>query len=298
MENLIQDIRFALRTFLRNPGFAFIAILTLALGIGANTAIFTILDSVLLRNLPVSNPQQLVVLTDPDAHGMSNGSENGNRRLLAYSEFEYLRDHNEVFSGSFASDSAVAELPVTIANVTEPANPGDAATPAAPAAHDSARVRLVSGGYFQTLGVQPILGRAFGPETYRVRDDSPIAVISHGFWTRRFNQDPQALGRKIEINKTSFQIIGVAPAKFFGEAVGDSPDVWVPISMQAAVYPGSDFLTAFPDNNLDQRMWLQVIARLKPGVTLAQANAGINVVFRRYISSSAPVAKLSADELI
>jgi len=297
METLIQDVRFAFRTFLGNPGFAFIAILTLALGIGANTAIFTILDSVLLRTLPVANPNQLVVLTDPDAHGMSNGSENGDRRLLAYSEFEYLRDHNEVFSDIFASDSAVAELPVTIANATEPASPGDAARPAAPAAHDSARVRLVSGGYFQTLGVQPILGRTFGPETDRVRNASPVAVISHGFWTRRFNQDPQVLSRKIEINKTSFQIIGVTPAKFFGEAVGDLPDVWVPATMQAAVYPGLDFLTAFPDNNLDQRMWLQVIARLKPGITLAQANAGINVVFQRYISSSAPVAKLSGDEL-
>jgi predicted permease len=297
METLLQDIRFAFRTFLGNAGFAFIAILTLALGIGANTAIFTILDSVLLRTLPVNNPSQLVVLTDPDAHGMSNGSESGNRRLLAYSEFEYLRDHNEVFSDIFASDSSVEELPVTIANTIEPANPGDAATPVAPAAHDSARVRLVSGGYFQTLGVQPILGRAFGPETDRVRDSSPVAVISHGFWSRRFNQDPQVLGRKIDINKTSFQIIGVAPAKFFGEAVGDAPDMWVPISMQTAVYPGLDFLTAFPDNNLDQRMWLQVIGRLKPGVTLAQAGAGVNVVFQRYISSSAPVAKLSGDEL-
>src|SRR5271156_6810528 len=295
MEILIQDIRFALRGFLKNPGFVSIAILTLALGIGANTAIFTILDSVLLRSLPVTNPKQLVVLTDPEAHGMSNGSESGHRSLLAYSEFEYLRDHNEVFSGIFASDSALEELPVTIANASESANSGDAAT--APAAHDSARIRLVSGGYFQTLGVQPVLGRAFGPDVDRMRDAAPVAVISHGFWTRRFNLDPQVLGRRIEINKTSFQIIGVAPAKFFGEAVGDSPDVWVPLSMQAAVYPGSDLLTAFPDGNIDQRMWLQVIARLKPGLTLAQANAGINVVFQRYISSSAPAAKLSGDEL-
>src|SRR5271156_5658504 len=142
METLLQDIRFALRTFLRNPGFAFIAILTLALGIGANTAIFTFLDSVLLRTLPVANPRQLVMLTDPDQQGMSTGSEAGGRHLLAYSEFEYLRDHNEVFSGIFAADSALQELPVTIANASESANSGDAAT--APAAHDSARIRLVS----------------------------------------------------------------------------------------------------------------------------------------------------------
>src|SRR3984885_1619101 len=127
MEDLLQDVRYALRTFLRNPGFAFIAILTLALGIGANTAIFTIFDSVLLRKLPVANPQQLVMLTDPDARGASTGSESGERHLLAYSEFEYLRDHNEVFSGIFAADSSAVDLPVTIANASEPADSGDSA---------------------------------------------------------------------------------------------------------------------------------------------------------------------------
>ena len=297
MENLLQDIRYALRTFLRNPGFAFIAILTLALGIGANTAIFTILDSVLLRMLPVANPRQLVVLTDPDQHGMSTGSEAGERHLLAYSEFEYLRDHNEVFAGIFAADSSLMELPVTIATASEPTNPGDTTNPLAPAMRDSAHVHLVSGDYFHTLGVQPVLGRAFGTEVDRVRDASPVAVISHGFWSRRFNLDPQVVGRKITINKTSFVIIGVAPAEFFGESVGDSPEIWLPATMQAAVYPGSDLLTAFPDNNIDQRMWLQVIARLKPGVTLAQANAGINVVFQRYVATSAAAAKLSPAEM-
>ena len=297
METLIQDIRFALRTFLRNPGFAFIAILTLALGIGANTAIFTIVDSVLLRTLPVEHPRQLVLLTNPDYHGMSNGSESGERNLLAYSEFEYLRDHNEVFSGIFAADSSLAELPVTITNSFDPTSAGGTANPRAPTVRDSARVHLVSGEYFHTLGVQPVLGRPFGLEVDRVRDASPVAVISHGFWSRRFNLDPLVLSRKIEINKTSFEIIGVAPAGFFGESVGESPDIWIPMTMQPAVYPGSDLLTAFPDKNIDQHIWLQVIARLKPGVTLAQANAEINVVFQRYVASSAAAAKLSPDEM-
>ena len=297
METLTQDIRFALRTFLRSPGFAFIAILTLALGIGANTAIFTIVDSVLLRTLPVAHPRQLVLLTNPDYHGMSNGSESGERNLLAYSEFEYLRDHNEVFSGIFAADSSLAELPVTISSSSDPTSAGGTANPPAPAVRDSARAHLVSGDYFQTLGVQPVLGRPFGLEVDHVRDASPVAVISHGFWSRRFNLDPQVLSRRIEINKTSFEIIGVAPAGFFGESVGESPDIWVPITMQAAVYPGSDLLTAFPDKNIDQHIWLQAIARLKPGVTLAQANAEINVVFQRYVSSSAAAAKLSPDEM-
>ena len=134
------------------------------------------------------------------------------------------------------------------------ANSSDAAKPTPDASQDSARVRLVSGDYFATLGVQPAIGRAFGPEVDRARNASPVAVISHGFWSRRFNLDPQVIGRKIEMNQTSFEITGVAPAKFFGESVGGSPDIWIPATMQDAVYPGSDLLTAFPSGNIDQRM--------------------------------------------
>lgn len=304
MENFLQDLRFALRTFAKNPGFASIAIITLALGIGANTAIFTILDTVLLRTLPVPNPRELVVLTDPDAHGMATGSEGNNRALLAYSEFEFLRDHNEVFSGIFAADSALAELQVTIPNAaglpsnssTRSPSSGDGANQTASAVHDSARIRLVSGDYFRTLGVQPFIGHAFGPEVDRARDAFPAAVISYGFWGRRFNRDPEAIGRKIEIDNTSFEIIGVMPPGFFGEAVGEQPDLWVPATMQAAIYPGTDLLTAFPDGTIDQRMWLQVMARLKPGVSAAQATAATNVALQRYISSASALQKLTAEQ--
>ncbi len=288
----MQDVRFAFRTFLKNPGFTLLAVLTLALGIGANTAIFTVLDSVLLRSLPVPQPQQLVVLTNPDAHGMSNGSESGDRSLLAYSEYEYLRDHNEVFSGIFAADSTLAQLSVTIPNVSSGSSASDS-----PAAQDSARIRMVSGDYFPTLGIRPIIGHAFGPEVDRTRNSSPVAVISHAFWRQRFGADPQVLGRKIQVRQTSFEIIGVAPAGFFGETVGEEPDVWVPMTMQEAIYPGDDLLTAFAAGTIDQRMWLQVMARLKPGITLAQANANVNVVFPGYVSASALRYKLSGDDL-
>lgn len=181
VENLLQDIRFALRTFVKNPGFALIAILTLALGIGANTAIFTIFDAVLLRALPVADPGRIVILTNPDAHGMSVGSEGGNRSMLAYSEFEYLRDHNDVFSGIFAADSTLPELQVTIPNASssssgsEIAAAGGANSPSAESVvRDSARVLLVSGDYFRTLGVQPVMGHAFGPEVDRTRNASPV----------------------------------------------------------------------------------------------------------------------------
>src|SRR5229473_6261471 len=116
MSNFLQDLRYAMRMLAKSPGFTLIAVLTLALGIGANTAIFTVLDSVLLRSLPVAHAEELAVLTDPDAHGANFGSESGDRSLLAYSEFEYLRDHNEVFSGLFAADSQLPELEVTTAD--------------------------------------------------------------------------------------------------------------------------------------------------------------------------------------
>src|ERR1700677_1454367 len=224
----MQDVRFAFRTFLKNPGFTLLAVLTLALGIGANTAIFTVLDSVLLRSLPVPQPQQLVVLTNPDAHGMSNGSESGDRSLLAYSEYEYLRDHNEVFSGIFASDSSLPEVRATLGA----APTGEASQ------EESLRVRLVSGDYFSTLGVTPAAGRMFTSEVDRARGGATFAVASYSFWKRRFNLDPAALGKSIQVTQTSFEIIGVAPPAFFGETVGQAPDVCSPMMMQRAIYPG------------------------------------------------------------
>ena len=169
MENVWQDLRYAMRMLAKNPGFTLIAVLTLALGIGANTAIFSVLDSVLLRSLPVSHPEQLVTLSDPDEHGSSFGSEGGERSLLAYSEFEYFRDHNEVFSKIFAADSSLPELEATIPDSSSSTG----------VQKESARVRLVSGDYFATLGVNPAAGTFFTREVDRSRGGSPIAVLSY-----------------------------------------------------------------------------------------------------------------------
>src|SRR6202046_2995651 len=180
MGTLLQDMRYGIRMLVKNPGFSAIVELTLALGIGANTAIFSVLDSVLLRKLPVVHSEQLVLLTNPDSHGQNFGSESGDRSLLAYSEFEYLRDHNQAFSGIFAADSTLAQVDITIPGVSTSSASGPHAT------ENSARVRMASGDYFSTLGVLPIIGRAFGPEVDRAPRSSPVAVISHSFWRQRF----------------------------------------------------------------------------------------------------------------
>src|ERR1700730_10049436 len=284
MANLWQDLRFALRILAKSPGFTLIAVLTLALGIGANTAIFSVLDSVLLRSLPVPHPEELVTLTDPDEHGSSFGSEGGDRSLLAYSEFAYFRDHNEVFSEIFAADSSLPQLEVTIPDSSS--NTG--------AQKESARVRLVSADYFATLGVTPAAGTFFTREVDRARGSSPIAVVSYAFWKQRFGLDPLALGKTIQIRQTSFQIVGVTPPGFFGETVGEFPNLWIPLLMQSTIYPGRDLLTPAKDLT-NVHMWLQVMARLKPGVTPEQAKASINVVFRNLLESKVG-ASISADE--
>ena len=277
MTTLRQDMRYALRMLGKSPGFNVVAVLTLALGIGANTAIFSVLDSVLLRSLPVWHPEELALLSDPEAHGSEFGGEGGERSLLAYSEFQYLRDHNEVFSKIFAADSQLPDVDITIGN--------SSSGPGAGAQRESARVRLVTADYFNILGVNPAAGRFFTSEADRVRGGAPVAVIGYAFWKQRFALDPSAIGQTIQIRNTSFEIVGVAPPRFFGETVGEAPDVWVPITMQDAIYPGRDLLSPSPEGILNQHIWLQAIGRLKPGISIAQANSSMNVVFKRLVES-------------
>lgn len=275
MSTLLQDIRYAIRMLLKAPGFTAVAVLTLALGIGANTAIFSVLDSVLLRSLPVPHPEELSLLTDPDSHGQSFGSEGGERSLLAYSEFQYLHEHNEVFSKLFAADSQLPDADITIGNSSTGGG----------MQRETARVRLVSGEYFEALDLQPAAGRFFTPEVDRVRGGAPLAVISYAFWKSRFALDPSALGKSMQIRNNSFEIVGVTTPSFFGETVGEAPDLWIPITMQDVIYPGRDLLSASPQGLLNQHIWLQVMGRRKPGISNAQANASINVVFQHLIES-------------
>ena len=275
MRILLQDLRYAVRILLKSPGFAIVAVLTLALGIGANTAIFSVLDSVLLRELPVLNPQELSVLTGPDSHGSTFGGETGERTRLAYSEFQYLRNHSEVFSHVFAADNQLVDANVSIGTGSRASQDHT----------ENVRVRLVSGDYFATLGVKAAAGQVFTPDLDRARGGAPVAVVSYAFWKQRFGLSPSALGRAIRIRNFSIEIIGVSPPGFFGETVGEAPDVWLPITMADAIYAGRDMLSPSPQGILNQQLWLQVIGRRKPGITNAQANASLNILFKGLVQS-------------
>lgn len=270
-ETILQDLRYAVRTLRKSPGFATVAILTLALGIGANTAIFSVINSVLVSNLPVKDPQQLVFLTNSDEQGLEIGFGDGYRDFVTYPEFQDLERNNQVFSGLLATSSLTQPL---LAEVDG----------AASGEGTSAQISLVSGSYFSVLGVNPLLGRMFGMEADKVRDANPVAVISYAFWQDRFGGLPDVLGRKIRLLSTSYEVIGVAPPQFHGETVGANPAIWVPLTMESEIFPGRDFLS-LETKPFHKTEWLQCIGRLKPGISLAQAKASIEVEFQEMMRS-------------
>lgn len=271
MESLRQDVRFAIRALGKSPAFTTIAILTLALGIGANTAIFSVINAVLLRDLPVQNPQQLAVLSDPEASGMQNGVSTGERDLFSYHEFEGLRDQNTVFSGLFATHSNAMPVPISLSS-SEQGSPTS--------------TLLVSGGYFSILGVEPIEGHAFGTEVDTGLDAHPVAVVSYSFWERRMQGAADVVGRQLHIRQRVFDIVGVLPPSFTGVKVGESPDVFIPLTMASALYPGRNILQWNP-GSVTKTLFLHVIGRMKPGVTISQANASINVTYKQILSYEA-----------
>ena len=193
LDHTWQDLRFAVRTLGKNPGITAIAVFSLALGIGANTAIFSLIDTVLVKSLPVQNPQELVILTDPSANGVSIGAQGGTRSLLSYGEYEHIRDGQQVFSDMYASQSYADRISASI----------DGGAP------EDVHARLVSGTYFHVLGVQPVIGRIFTQADDRAPHDAPYAVISYRFWDRRFSRSADVLGKVITLGKASLKVIGV-----------------------------------------------------------------------------------------
>jgi predicted permease len=248
----MSDFRYALRTLLKAPAFTIVVVLTLALGIGANTAIFSLTDQVLLRMLPVKAPEQLVVLDGPGAFR----GRTFNNGTLSYPMYRDIRDRNTVFAGVIARFPAALTL---LAN-------GQA---------ERVNGELVTGNYFDVLGVRAHIGRTLTPDDDRTPGGHPVAVLSHNFWMRRFAGDPTVLNRTVSLNGLPMTIVGVAPAGFFGIVVGEEPDVMVPVMMKAQMTPTWDDLQSRTSR------WLTVMARLKPDVSAVQAEAAMNVVYRQ-----------------
>jgi predicted permease len=267
---LWQDIRYGLRQLRRNPGFTAVAVVTLALGIGANTAIFTMIDTVLLQSLPVKNPGQLVLLDSGIATGTYSGDYPFIGRWLELSSdaYQYFVRHDQSFEGIAAFRSGRDHLEVRW--------PGTKAS--GPAERRDGQ--LVSGNYFSVIGVSALLGRVFEPAD-NLLNARPAAVISYPYWRRRFHGDPSAIGRSVDLNGTPFTIVGVTPPKFFGERVGQPPDFWLPLIFQPQITQRGSYLTA------KDEYWLNFIARLKPDITRRQAQAVLDVQLRQFLVSQA-----------
>jgi predicted permease len=235
-------------------------------------------NGVLHASLPaVSHPDQLVMLSDPNRSGMWSGRTDGPRAWLTYGEFEQLRDHTDVFSVLMASQSSINTWRIRFEGNE----------------WEEARGRLVSGGFFQVLGVSPAIGRTF--TTADDRGENLTAVISYNYWQRRFGGRSDVLGKTLTIGTTTLSIIGVGPRGFIGETVGQNPDLWLPVRIQPKVLPGRDLLHDSPP---DKAMWLHVFGRLKPGVTPAQAEQQANGVFQAGLQSFYGAAAQRRRELL
>ena len=252
MDALFRDIRYAFRTLLRAPGFTFVVILMLALGIGSNTAIFSLLDQLLFRPLPVHDPGTLVQLDGPGAfRGMTR-----NGRTFSYPMYRDFRDRNEVFAGVIARFGTAATLMIN---------------------GQSERVQAegVSGNFFEVLGVPPAEGRLFSSADEQTPGAHPVVVLSHGYWQRRFGADPSIVGQSVTVNSHPMTIVGVSAKGFHGVVTADSFDIAIPVSMKAVMTPTWDHLERRTSR------WLSVMARLRPGTSIEQARAQMNVLYRQ-----------------
>ncbi len=254
METLWHDLRYGFRVLRASPGFAAVAVLSLALGIGANTSIFSVVNAALLRPLPVAEPDRLVFVY--------NGSRESPYSVSSYPDYIDYRDKNEVFS----------EL-LTYSSIVMSARADDQT--------DLLSGSIVSGNFFDALGVRAELGRTFLPEEDRTPNTHPVAVISHGLWQRRFGSDPGIAGQQLSLNGHQFTIVGVAPSGFEGPEVLETNDIYVPMMMQALVRPPRGGFSGDMNPDLLGRRgsrWLRIIGRLKPGVTREQAQAGMTAL--------------------
>ncbi|MGA3202678.1 MAG: ABC transporter permease, partial [Bryobacteraceae bacterium] len=256
MGHFLNDIRYAFRTFRKSPVFVAVAVLSLALGIGANTAIFTLVDQVLLRLLPVKDPQQLVLLWGRGSH---YGSNNGPNRL-SYPMYEDFRDKNQVFSGMFCRQEMGFSL--NFEGRTEMIS-GE----------------LVSGTYFPVLGVGAALGRVFNPTDDQTPGGEPYAVLSYRYWMSRFAGDPGVIGKKLVLNGYPYTVVGVSQAGFDGTDPTQSPQVRIPVMMKLQT---AEIFGPYDLKNRRGR-WVNAYGRLKPGVTIEQATASLQPLMHQML---------------
>jgi len=254
MQSFLQDLRYAVRQLRKSPGFTLTVILTLALGIGANAAVFTLFDQALLRMLPVQKPQELVRFHWTGGYsGGANvfGGDMGD--YFSYPMYKDLRDKSQVFSGVVAVDRA--NVGVSWNNQAEDQD-----------------AELVGGNYFQVLGLNPVVGRLLTPQDDTEKGANPQLVLSYAYWKTRFAGSPAVIGQVVRINGHPFTIVGVAPEEFQTAIGGYKPGVFLPISMSEVAIPSMAPRDSF---NSHQFLWLTLIARLKPGVSTTQAEASL-----------------------
>ena len=277
LEPALHDLRYGLRMLAKNPGFTAVAVLSLALGIGANTGIFTLIDAVLFRMLPVQNPRELVLFqwSAPIDHPIGSHWMNGNvwdengrsyGTPFSYPAFEHVRAHNEVLS------EATAFISIGSVNVV------------ADGAAALASGQMVSGNFFSLLGIQPVVGRMFTASDDRL-GAAPVCVISDGYWKRRFGGDRNIAGKTISLDGVLFTIVGVTPADFFGLQPGRSVEISVPLAAQPLVEPRWD-----PKVSLftaSDHWWVLIVGRLKPAVSAQQATANLDALFKQAVTLDA-----------
>src|SRR5690348_10351129 len=264
LDSLFQDTRFALRMLRKHPGFTAVAVLTLALGIGANTAIFSLVNAVLLNSLPVANPHELVLFSDHTGTGTSSGGQTGIWDRFSSYDYAYFTMHNESFKELTAYQDDRTSLYVRIAGAEK---------------MEVARTTMVSGNYFSFLGIHAAAGRLISPEDDDV-SSAPVTVLNYAYWTSRFHNDPAVVGKTIEINGTPFTIIGVTPPGFAGMTTFAEPNFWTTLAKQPVITPPEKQLNgtvlARNDANDPHVYWLSIVGRLKPGVSLRKAETVVN----------------------
>jgi predicted permease len=272
LDDLTHDVRYGARALRRGPAFTIVAVVTLALGIGANTAIFSVVDAVLLRPLPVDHPERLVLFSDDTSEGTTSSTPppEGQWHLFSSEVYDALRTAGL----PLGSISAFASGENTVS-----ARPADAAVSAS-----RAQAHLVSGNYFEVMGASPMLGRTLAAADDRP-DAAPALVISQGYWRDRLDGNPNAVGRTLLVNDVAFTIAGVMPASFFGERVRRSPDLWVPLVWQPTIQRRPSVLAR------TDYYWLSLIGRLGPGQTRETAEAAVTTSLRQFLTAhtNAPI---------